>query len=356
MSVFDRISKILTPPPRRAIAPPEEPTPVQPREDRCLSTLKSLLPELLLPGDEFAPTVQAAVARLEALAREHGPYKTAAALHQMVSALRDREEDEAEYDRRRGFSFAGDLYLIHLKQCIAEIESKPMGPRVFNDYFVEILDCYHAADHKVKAVEASIRVAEKLWAMSIEVTEHSEAYLAFADRCMETATEVCAQKLEQDRLKEYRMKRHERSGVTPPPMRVSKQAMDPVLLDHLERVKQALARARACHSEIRALYTQLRAQRQTDTARIWDHARRVHYAGLAGPMIERLAALCGRPLPADVQKMALAAAKACETLASAELGLELGGLARSHVAAALRLYRAAGDAPRVQRMEQLLAR
>ena len=355
MSVFDRITKFITPPPARPTKPPEDPKSFEPREDNCALAVKALFPELLSPLDEFSPEVQSAVARLEALARTHGPYKTAMTLHQMVDGHRNRDDEEPR-DRKRGYTFAGDLYLIHLKQCIANINEKPMGPRVFNDYFVEVLDCYHAADQQVKAVEASIRIAEKLWAMAIEVSDQHDTYLEFADRCMKTATEVCAQKLEQDRLAEYRMKRHERTGMTPPPMRVSSKPMNPALLEHLTRVKDALDRGRALHEEFRALFAGAQANPQQDLPRIWEHARHLQYAGLVGPLIERLAMTLGMPLPAEAQKMAIAGAKACEALASAELGLELGGLARSHVAQAFRLYRAAGDTQDAQRMETMLRR
>lgn len=358
MSVFDRITKFITPPPKRK-AEPETPPPqtFQPREDSCAAALKPLIPELLSQQDEFSPEVQEAVAELETIARTYGPYKTAVTLQQMVTELRDRS-DEPEYNRRRGYSFAGDLYLIHLKQCIAAIKSKPMGPRVFQEYFVEILDCYHLANHSIKAVEASIRVAEKLWSMAIEVTDHNETYLQFADRCMQTATQVCAQKLEQDRLAAHREKRHARTGLTPGPTRVlPKEAMNPALLDHLTQVKEALERGRAAHKEILVSFAELPADPHARSQRLWELVRHINYAGLAGPIVELMAEILGAArITPEAQKMVLTTAKACEGVVASEMRVGLGGIARSHIALALRLYRLGGDAQNAQRVEQMLKR
>lgn len=329
----------------------------RPSRDEIKPPLDALL-KAETSSDEVA---QRARRELLEVAEKYSPYLTASEIHQNVSARRASTDQDETVHKGRGLELAGELYYQHLMQEIhaIEAEGRRLGPSVFEDYCVELLECFISGENVRRGVGFAVSLVDHLIERFGTSANPEPPYLELAERALNSTFEFASRKLEQDLQSMKREMRQHRKGDTPiPEVRDPRSMADQQLLDYLDELKKQFEAIKANFQAV----TPRPAGGEAATKEISEYlykliqtASSTENFGIAGAFKERLA---GRLVGADqVRAATFARAAAVDFMAQgdAELKHNLVELGLRRYRRAHRLFLKIGDAKTAAELESKIA-
>ncbi len=243
MTVFGRISQLITPPPTKSKTPLSSPPSWGDRQPVNAAEMKNILSRYFRE-EPFDAACQARLREsLAGLARTCGVYLTASEFLKALDAYPKREAAGFEERKACACEMAGDLFLEHLREELRATATgeRPLGPNVFDDYCREIIDPYLRSTRPLRAIEAIVPVAEEMVMRGIFAPPRRETYLALAVQAAQTLLLLAIEKQERDLRSTHMKLRLEKKGATPPPAPArTKVAITNDVMAYLRELKSAM--------------------------------------------------------------------------------------------------------------------
>lgn len=243
MTVFARISQLITPPPTKSKPPSAAPPTWGDRQPVNPAEMKNILGQYFRQ-QTFDAACQAQLREsLAGLARTCGAYLTASEFLKALDAYTKKDAIAADERRACACEIAGDLFLEHLREELRATAKgeRALGPNVFDDYCREIIDPYLRSTRPLRAIEAIVPVAEEMVIRGIFAPSRREVYLALAGQAAQTLLLLSIEKQERDLRSTHMAVRLEKKGATPPPVHGRiKVAITNEVMGYLRELKAAI--------------------------------------------------------------------------------------------------------------------
>lgn len=190
MTIFRKLTRLLTPSPFRKTTDSAEPL-WTPDEPQLSSVLKPLLKQLVTATSLEEPVAQEALSTIKQIAVRKGLYVTAFEMKARLDTMPMIDEAGTFLHKQRGYLLAADFILGHIHRELEAMPVKalPIGPNIFKGYCSEMVASLLQSDNVKRGIEIPVLLIDELFSKTLDDAERSQAYLLLAGQALASALE-----------------------------------------------------------------------------------------------------------------------------------------------------------------------